>query len=222
MLVRLLSKWCDKAWLMVVYALGASSLAVLVASWGDLSTPERIAWVLAAGIPMHVFEENTFPGGFFYMNNLTFGSKQPFVYPQNRATNMVTNLGAEVIFVLIAANAGELGAVAVTVAVFFGVVELANHAREGAGMLRRLKPRGKRTVYAPGVATSLFPLFPNAVWGIVWLSTSPFAWSQVLAGVGICVGIAVCLILLPFAVSLRVKSERFAFRDAGYFEKYIR
>lgn len=222
MIKRALSVWCDRAWLYVVYALGFASLALLVVNWSGLSTPERIAWVLAAGIPLHVFEENTWPGGFFYMNNLTFGSKEPLVYPQNRATNMITNLGAEVVFILVAVNANALGATAVTVAVFFGIVELANHAREGVGMRKRFRSKGKRTIYAPGVATALFPLFLNAVWGIAWLSANPFEWAQVLAGVGICVGIAGCLILVPFAVSLRVKSKEFAFGDAGYFERYLR
>lgn len=218
---KLLSWWCDKAWLYVVYASGLASLVFLVANWADLSTAERIAWVLAVGIPMHVFEENTFPGGFFYMNNLNFGSRDPMVYPQNRATNMVTNLGAEVVFILVAVNADALGATAVTVAVFFGVVELVNHTREGVQMHKVFKAKGKRTIYAPGELTSLFPLLPNAVWGIAWLAGNPFAWGQVLAGVGICVGIAACLILVPFAINVRVKSREFAFGDAGYFERYI-
>lgn len=222
MIKRALSVWCDKVWLAFVYAMGLAAFAVLALNWGSLSVPERIAWTLAVGIPLHVFEENTWPGGFFYMNNLTFGSKEPKVYPQNRATNMVTNFGAEIVFILIAMNANTLGPAAVTVAVFFGIVEFANHTREGIGMRKRFKDKGKRTVYAPGEATALFPLLPNAAWGIAWLAANPFSWMQILAGVGICVGIAVCLILVPFSISLRVKSREFAFRDAGYFERCIR
>ena len=218
---RALSIWCDKAWLYVVYALGFASLIILVVNWASFTTPEKIAWILAVGIPMHVFEENTWPGGFFYMNNLTFGSKNPLVYPQNRATNMVTNFGAEIVFIMIAVNANMLGPTAVTVAIFFGIVELANHTREGIKMHKCIADKGKRTIYAPGQATSLFPLFPNAIWGIMWLSANVFTWMQILAGIGICIGIAVCLILVPFAINLRIKSQKFAFKDAGYFEKYL-
>lgn len=218
---KALSVWCDKAWLAAVYALGLAALAVLVFNWGNLSAAERIAWALAVGIPMHVFEENTWPGGFFYMNNLSFGSQEPLVYPQNRATNMVTNLGAEIVFVLIAVRADALGATAVTVAVFFGFVELLNHTREGIGMHRRFKDKGKRTIYAPGEATSLLVLAPLSVFGIVWLANNAFEWTQVLAGLGICLGVAVLLIIVPFAFNLRVKSKTFAFKDAGYFEKYL-
>lgn len=218
--VEVLSKWCNWPWKAVVYALGIASLVVLVANWVTFTDAERIAWILAVGIPAHVFEENTFPGGFFYQNNLGFGSKEPLVYPQNRMTNMVTNLGAEIVFILVAINANSLGAIAVTVAIFFGFAELGNHTRQGVMMRKRFKEEGKKSVYGPGELTSLFILFPNAIWGIIWLCTNPFTWLQVLAGIGICIGIAICLIITPFAINMRVKSKRFAFRDAGYYGRF--
>ncbi len=218
--MNLLSKWCDWPWKVLVYLLGIGSLIILIVNWSNLTDATRIALILAFGIPLHVFEENTYPGGFFFQNNLGFGSKDPLVYPQNRLTNMITNLGAEIVFILIALNATSLGAVAVTVAIFFGIVELGNHTRQGISMHKRLADKGKKTIYGPGELSSLFVLFPNAIWGIVWLCNNPFTWGQVLAGVGICIGIAVCLILVPFAVNLRVKSQRFAFKNAGYYEKY--
>lgn len=217
---NLISWWCDKAWLVCVYAIAVIASVVLIMNWNAFDTPEKIAWLLAIFIPAHVFEENTFPGGFFFMNNLTFGSKDPLAYPQNRATNMVTNLGAEIVFVLIAVNASALGPIAVTVAIFFGIVEFANHTREGIGMWTRFRSSGKKTIYAPGLATSCFLLLPLAVGGIAWLAANPFDWMQILAGVGICIGIAVCLILIPFAINLKVKSTEFAFQDAAYFSKY--
>lgn len=219
--MSLLDKWCTWPWKLAVYLIGAASLIFLIANWPALSDAERIAWILVVGIAAHVFEENTLPGGFFYQNNLGFGSKEPLVYPQNRMTNMVTNLGAEIVFVLIAVNANSLGAIAVTVAVFFGIVELVNHTRQGMAMRRHLNGEGKKTIYGPGELTSLLILFPNAIWGIAWLCTNPFAWFQVIAGIGICVGIAICLILIPFAINLRVKSKRFAFKDAGYYDAFI-
>jgi hypothetical protein len=219
--MEILSKWCNWPWKATVYALGIVSLVILIANWASFTNVERIAWVLAAAIPAHVFEENTYPGGFFYQNNLGFGSKEPLVYPQNRMTNMVTNLGAEIVLILVAINANTLGATAVTVAIFFGFAELLNHTRQGVMMHKRFKGEGKKSIYGPGEFTSLFILLPNAIWGIVWLCTNPFSWLQVLAGLGIGVGIAVCLILIPFAINLRVKSVRFAFSDAGYYDRYL-
>ncbi len=219
-MVRLLSKWCDRAWLYVVYAMGIIMGIVLLLNWSEWNTPQKLICMLAIGIPMHVFEENTYPGGFFFMNNLTFGSKAPTVYPQNRLTNMITNLGAETVFILLTMNAVGMEPIVVVVVIFFGILETVNHTREGIGMYRRYGEKGKRTIYAPGLLTSLFPLLPMAVCGIVWMSNHPFTAADVAAGIGICVGIAVCLILLPFAISIRVKSQEFAFKDIGYFKKY--
>ncbi len=219
-MVKILSKWCDKIWLYVVYAMALIMVGILVVNWKVWDIPQKLIGFLAVSIPMHIFEENTYPGGFFYMNNLTFGSKNPMMYPQNRATNMVTNLGAEIIFVLLTINAANLEAAVVTVVIFFGIVETVNHTREGIGMYKRYREKGKKTIYAPGLLTSVFPLLPQALCGIWWLSNQEFVVNDILKGIGISVGIAVFLILIPFGISIRVKSEEFSFRDKGYFEKY--
>ncbi len=218
--MKLLSKWCDKAWLYVVYAMAASVAIVAVINWGDWNVPQKLIGLLCVSIPMHIFEENTYPGGFFFMNNSTFGSKNPMMYPQNRMTNMVTNLGAEIVFILLCVNALKMEASVVTVVIFFGIVELVNHTREGIGMYKKYRSKGKKTIYAPGLLTSICPLFPQAAVGIWWLSNNRFEVSDILAGIGISVGIAVCLILIPFGISIKVKSEEFSFKDKGYFEKY--
>lgn len=219
-MMRILSNWCDKAWLFVVYTLAIIMSIVLLMNWEQWYIPQKLIGLLAISIPMHIFEENTYPGGFFFMNNLTFGSNNPMMYPQNRVTNMVTNLGAEIIFILLTINAVKMEAAVVTVVIFFGIVETVNHAREGIGMYKRYREKGKKTFYAPGLVTSLFTLLPQAACGILWLSNHKFRVQEILAGIGISVGIAVCLILIPFGISIRVKSQEFSFKSKGYFEKY--
>lgn len=200
--------------------MGLSMAILLIMKWSDWDTPQKLVCMLAIAIPIHVFEENTYPGGFFFMNNLNFGSKQPTVYPQNRATNMVTNLGAETIFILLALNTIGMETAAITVVIFFGIVETVNHTREGISMYKRYKNKGKRTVYAPGLLTSIFPLLPMAVAGIILLNNNPFTWRDILAGIGISVGIAVFLILIPFGISIKIRSAEFSFKSIGYFKKY--
>ena len=217
---KLLSKFCDKAWLYIVYAMGLVMAFVLAMNWNGWETPQKLICLLAVAIPMHVFEENTYPGGFFYMNNLTFGSMEPTVYPQNRLTNMITNLGAETVFILLTVNALKMDVAVTVVVIFFGIVETVNHSREGVGMYRRYKAKGKRSIYAPGLITSLFPLLPMAGWGIIWMAGAEFTALNVLTGIGISVGIAVCLILIPFAFSIKAKSKEVSFKSIGYFEKF--
>ena len=112
------SRWCDQMWLYLVYLLGVAMTCYLLWNWAAFDLPQKLACMLAVAVPLHVFEENTFPGGFFYMNNMGFGSKEPMVYPQNRCTNMITNLGAEIVIIAVALNAATIEPVVMSLVVF--------------------------------------------------------------------------------------------------------
>lgn len=92
--VTVLDKWCDRVWLWVIYAIGIVMLCVICLNWNAWSIAEKLMGILTVLLPVHVFEENTFPGGFPYMNNVTGKSTAPMVYPQNKFTNMITNLAS--------------------------------------------------------------------------------------------------------------------------------
>ncbi len=214
------SRWCDQAWLYAVYFLAVFMACMLVWNWDIWEMSRKLACILAIAVPMHIFEENSFPAGFYYMNNLGFGSKEPLVYPQNRCTNMITNLGAEIVLILVTFNIQKIEASAVTLVLFFGLGETVNHTRSGIMMYRRYHGEGKKPVYGPGLVSSWCILIPLSMAALKWLAEYSVTMIQIIGGIGIFLGIAICLILLPFAVSMRVKSKEFAFRDKGYFEKY--
>lgn len=213
--------WCDRAWLYVIYALGLVMLNVLIINWPIWGVPQRLICLLTVLLPAHVFEENSYPGGFFYVNNLEQKSDDPMVYPQNMVTNMFTNLTAEVLFIWFALCAVQsIPNIVVTVVVLFGIGETVHHTRDGVLTYRRYHGRGKRTLYAPGVATSYMGLLELSVYGIWWLSGSIYTLAEFFIGLGIVVGVIVFLILVPFAISRKVKSQRFAFTDKGYFDRF--
>ncbi len=216
----LFQRWCDQTWLYAVYFLGVSMACVLIWYWDDWEMSQKLVCMLAIAVPAHIFEENSFPAGFYFMNNTTFRSKEPMVYPQNQCTNMVTNLGAEIVLILVTFSAMRIEASAVTLVVFFGLGETINHTRSGIMMYRRYRKKGKRTFYGPGTVTSWCLLIPLSAAGIKWLTVHTFTGIQIAEGIGIFFGIAVFLILLPFVISIRVRSQRFAFHDKGYFKKY--
>ncbi len=216
----LFQKWCDQTWLYAVYFLGVVMGCVLIWNWGDWEMSQKLVCMLAIAVPMHIFEENSFPAGFYFMNNTGFHSKEPMVYPQNQCTNMVTNLGAEIVLILVTFSAMRIEVSAVTLVLFFGLGETLNHTRSGILMYRRYREKGKKTVYGPGLVTSWCLLIPLSAAALKWLTVNPCRTSQIVGGIGIFMGIAVCLIMIPFVISIRVKSKRFAFHDKGYFEKY--
>lgn len=215
-----LSIWCDELWLYFEYILGIIMLNVLIIYWPSWDVPHRLMCLLCIMIPAHVFEEDTFPGGFFYMNNLGIGSKDPMVYPQNRLTNMWTNLGAEITFIIVLFNTAKIPAAAVTIVIFFGIAEVIGHTRGGILMYLRYKDKGKKTIYGPGSLTSYIGLLEMSVYGIYWMTKNTFNTSEVLLGILIVFGIVFIGILIPFVISFKIKSKTYAFRDNGYFSKY--
>ncbi len=215
-----LQKWCDYTWLYAVYFLGIVMAMVLIWHWDAWEMSQKLICMLCIVVPMHIFEENSYPGGFYFMNNTGFHSEEPMVYPQNECTNMVTNLGAELVLIAVTFSAMKIEVSAVTLVVFFGLGETLNHTRSGLLMYRRYREKGKKTIYGPGLITSWCGLIVLSAAGVKWLTANPCKAGGILGGIGIFLGIAVFLIGLPFAISIRVKSTRFAFTDKGYFEKY--
>lgn len=216
----LFNQWCDQAWLYLVYLMAVVMACVLLWNWNLWEMEQKLVCILAIAVPLHIFEENTFPAGFYFMNNIGFGSKEPMVYPQNRCTNMITNLGAEIVLILLTLNVSKLAVSAVALVVFFGIGETVNHTRSGIKMYFKYRGNGKKTIYGPGLITSWCIMIPLSALGTKWLIEHSAAALQVVGGIGIFAGIAVFLILLPFAVSIQIKSKAYAFKDKGYFEKY--
>ncbi len=220
--MNLLKKWCDRTWLYLVYFLGVVMACTLIWHWASWEMSQRLICILAILVPAHVFEENSFPAGFYYMNNVGFGSEEPMTYPQNECTNMVTNLGAEIVMIIMTIVAPRIPVVVVTLTFLFGLGETFNHTRSGIMMLRLYRDKGKKTAYGPGTVTSWCMLIPLSAAALHWLVTNPVTVVQIILGVVVLMCVMVGLILLPLTISRRVKSQRFAFDDKGYFEKFER
>lgn len=215
-----LQKWCDQAWLYVVYLLGIIMGNVLLVKWAAWDVPQIFLCLLAVMIPLHVFEENTAPGGFFFMNNLGFKSGNPFAYPQSRLTNMITNLGAEIYVIVLTVFACKIGFAAIVMIIIFGILEVVNHTREGIHMFNRYKSKGKTTIYGPGMITSWICLLPMSVYGCYWLYEQGIDARDILVGIGLLLLMLVPFVLIPLGISGKVKSTKYAFKSAGYFDKY--
>jgi len=216
----LLQRWCDQTWLYIVYLLGIVMANTLLINWADWSVPQILMCLLTIAIPLHVFEENTAPGGFFFMNNLGFGSDNPIAYPQSSLTNMITNLGAEIYVIVVFVFTPEIEVACMTLVLVFGILETINHTREGIHMLKRYRQKGKTTIYGPGMITSWACLLPMSAYSIFWLSAQDFSAWEVVGGIGLLLLLLVPFVLIPLGVSFRVKSTRYAFTNIGYFEKY--
>lgn len=215
-----LYQWCDQLWLHVLYGIGIMMSCFLIVGWSESSIPSKMMYLLTIMVPLHVFEENTLPGGFFFMNNLGQKSDKPMMYPQNMMTNMITNLGAEIVFITVLIFADYIPNSAVVVVIVFGYAECVHHTMDGIRMYKKYAGRGKKTIYGPGTITSFAGLIQLSTYGLVWLTKQSVGVNEVIIGIGIILFVVIGLILIPFQISKRLRSQRFAFRSKGYFEKY--
>ncbi|EFP61399.1 HXXEE domain-containing protein [Erysipelotrichaceae bacterium AF15-26LB] len=215
-----LYQWCDQLWLHVLYGIGIMMSCFLIVGWSESSIPSKMMYLLTIMVPLHVFEENTLPGGFFFMNNLGQKSDKPMMYPQNMMTNMITNLGAEIVFITVLIFADYIPNSAVVVVIVFGYAECIHHTMDGIRMYKKYAGRGKKTIYGPGTITSFAGLIQLSTYGLVWLTKQSVGVNEVIIGIGIILFVVTGLILIPFQISKRLRSQRFAFRNKGYFEKY--
>lgn len=214
---RILNKWCGKPWLIAVYAVGLALAVTAAVRWNVWGTPKRILCLLAILLPLHVFEENTFPDGFHYMMNLAQNSDRPDLGPMNRLTDMVSNFGGEVLFLLLFLWGGNVGTS--ILAAFFGIGESIVHTILGAATHKKLKSRGMKTIYGPGLATSYLALLPLSVYALRWLTFQTITPADAVTGVLLAAAVIVLLIRIPIIVLGKYQPE-YAFTSSGYFKKY--
>ena len=214
-------RFCDHGWLMLNYLLGAIMLNLLVWNWGEWDVPQKLICALAVLLPLHNFEEYTFPGGFFFVNNISVFSKDPMRYPQITVNTMITNTGAELFLVLLTFLAPSIGLPLAVMVVVFGYAETIIHIIDSMLMKARYKIIGKQTIYTPGLGTSLFLLAPISTFSLAWLLTQSVTEADIGAGIGLIAVVIVGLIGIPFGIAMKWHPKRYAMNpDLGYFEKY--
>lgn len=164
--------------------------------WNTWSTELKIIAAIAALIPLHVLEEWVFPGGFHYQYNSFFGSELPDRYPMCRLSDMITNLTATVLYMILTAICVIRGYVSngmVLGTVVFCFLELVVHTVFGIFMYVKLRAKGKTTIYGPGSITAYWGF---TVFGVMLL----YAMEQrtVISGDWIEAGIPLQLVVSCF------------------------
>ena len=217
----LLNKWCEQPWLHATYLLGVVMLNVLIICWRVWSVPQKLMGLLAIFLPLHVFEELTWPNGFhFMMNKLVQKSDNPLAYPENRLTDMITNFGAELLFIALTFLTPILGNKGVVFAIFFGIGETLVHTVFSIVTLNHYKSKGKKTLYSPGFATAWCLLLEVGTYGVYWLVASESFVKSDLWGLAFVAFLIIFMIRLSFTISNKIKSTKYAYAEMGYFEKF--
>ena len=217
----LLNWWSGQPWLHATYLLGIVMLNVLIIYWGVWSIPQKLIGLLTVFLPLHVFEELIWPSGFhFMMNKLMQKSDNPLVYPENRLTDMITNFGTELLFIALTFLTPMLGNKGVVFTMFFGIGETFVHTIFSIVTLNHYKSKGKKTLYSPGLVTSWCLLLEVGIYSVYWLVTSASFVKSDLWGLAFVAFLIIFMIRIPFIISNKIKSTKYAYAEMGYFEGY--
>ncbi len=213
--------WSGQPWLHVTYFLGIAMLNVLIINWGTWDVPQKLMGLLTVILIFHVFEELIWPNGFqFMMNKLMQKSDNPLAYPENRLTDMITNFGAEILFIILTFVTPILGNKGTVFVIFFGIGETFVHTVLSVVTLRHYKSKDKKTLYSPGLVTAWCMLLEVAVYGVYWMKISKVFVKSDLCGLALVEFLIIFMIRLPFIISNKIKSTKYAYSEMGYFEKY--
>lgn len=221
-----LNWWCDRAWILFGCIVTAVMTCVILFFWQKWSTELKVVAAVAALIPMHVVEEWVFPGGFhFQYNSFLYKSTQPDRYPMCRVSDMITNLGATLLYIVLTIicilNDGKVGTGIVMATIGFSALEVLLHTIFGTIAFFKYRSKGKTTIYGPGSITAylgfgvfgaimLYCMSGRVVTGNDWI----------VCGI-ILVIIALCCILIPENL-IKKKDNRYYFETNGYFDRFLK
>lgn len=130
---------------------------------------------------------------------------------------MISNFGGELLFLALFLWGGN-AATTILVA-FFGVGETAVHLILGILTQKKLKDRGMKSIYGPGLATACLTMLPLSIYAIHVLSGEALGASDIVAGVVFIAGVIALLIRIPMMVFGKFQPE-YAFESSGYFRKF--
>lgn len=208
-------------WLYIIVMISGIIIGITAMKWGEWNLQTKLFALATALLPLHVLEEWHFPGGFHYMYNYLEKSHKPDRYPMNQLTDMLTNF-IGVAFGCIVLVVGVIPFTAVMQCLLCAG-EIMAHTKSGFTMKKELASKGKRTIYNPGLFTSLFGYLPLLIGLIISFITenAPSLLEVVLAILfgGILMGIS----LVGMEKLFKDQDTPYGYDwGNGYFEKYCK
>ncbi len=158
------SKIWLSVWLYMMITVSGIIIGITICNRQAWELQQKLFAAATALLPFHVLEEWYFPGGFHTMYNLMAKSDCTDRYPMNQMSDMWTNL-IGMIFGCVVLLVG-VNPFFCVMQLFLCCAEVFGHFSGGIFLYRKFKNKGKRTVYSPGMATTIVGYLPIAA-GIV-------------------------------------------------------
>ena len=220
----MLDRWCKRAWIKFSCCITAFVTVAVLLFWKEWSADVKILAGIAALIPVHVLEEWVFPGGFHFQYNSIFRSDLPDRYPMSRLSDMITNLGATIFFLIITVIGvikGHISNGIILGSLIFSALEVIVHTIFGVAMYSKFKNKGKTTIYGPGSITAYvgFGVFGTLL--LYSLESLTITFGDWIVCAGFILELLIVFILMPEALTKR-KDTIFFYENNGYFDRFLK
>ncbi len=218
-MTKIFKAWLN-VWLYVITFISGVIIGIIAVKWNDWSLQTKIFAFATALLPLHVLEEWRFPGGFHYMYNVMVKSENPDCYPMNQLSDMFTNF-IGIIFGIAVLCIG-VNSVFLVMQLFLCVAEVFGHTRGGIFSYKKFKEKGKKTIYNPGLFTTIFGYLPIMIVIVVSfiVNAAPFWW-QWFVGLGCGIVLGAVSLNLPEKITKNENTPYGYDWGNGYFEKFI-
>ncbi len=215
---KILKAWLN-IWLYIITLVSGIIIGVTIIKWNDWSLQTKIFAFATALLPLHVLEEWRFPGGFHYMYNIMAKSEIPDRYPMNQLSDMITNL-IGIIFGVVVLFVG-VNPIFLIMQLFLCLAEIFGHTKGGIFSYKRFKEKGKKTIYNPGLFTTIFGYLPIMVAIIISfvIDKTPIWWHW-LVGIGCGIVLGAISLKLPEKLTKNENTSYGYDWGNGYFEKF--
>lgn len=217
---KIMKIWLS-CWLYVISGIGASLSTLVVVNFKIWETCTTLAVCVTITLVLHVLEEWRFPGGFSYAYNLIMKSEEEFLdrYPMSQVTDMVTNF-IPIMYGVVMLGIGMPYIVALS-GFWFSVIEVLVHTKSGITLKKHFKSNGKKSIYNPGLATSLFGFLPLAIAYILSFTVQMPTYQELFFSFLLCVALGIVCIPVTEKL-LKNKETKFPYDwGRGYFKKFF-
>lgn len=210
----------ETGWLYAMLVMGVVLTVQLIVNRKSWNALRRLGACTVLVLVLHVWEEWVIPGGFHYFYNLSSEAALRDRYPMNELTDMITNFGGALVWLLLV-ETNAYGRKMSFAVMLFSFAEVLIHLLGAASSRALLLENGVYSpFYTPGLLTALACWLPLGIAYAVRFMQARFRVRDVLGGAAILVLLSMLLIVLPESL-LKSKDTPYVFDNAGWYEKYI-
>lgn len=216
--------WCDRAWIKFGLAITTLMSIAILWYWHEWSLELKLVAAISALIPVHVVEEWVFPGGFHYQYNSMYKSDELDRYPMCRKSDMFTNLIITFVYAgltMYYANTGSVDTGILITTIIFCLLEFLVHTIFGCMMYLKFRKAGKTTIYGPGSFTAYLGFTVLGVLGIYCMEGRTATTEDWIIGIAGTLVLLAGSILVPENI-IKKKGNKYFFKTAGYFERFLK